>query len=246
MSTLKSTKKIYPKEYENGKVYYHNTNPEVKAICASYGQDFSSDYEMIKFFTESQKHYLDRRCTFAWAKTYLNAQFCELIIKLTGLADCIEHYAIIYHDMDTAKPHTHLLIKFYRNESYITRLIEYFHCDNVTDPSHKLKNCFNYLTHDSKECRKQGKYLYPKECIISDDIDYWECLPDNDIDYNVALSIIDDIRNNVTEYMLVKRYGREYVLYRDRYRNCARNVDCEEYKAKGMIRDDSVEGWDNE
>lgn len=246
MATLKSTKKLYPKEYENGKIYYHNTNAEVREICARFGLEFSQEYEILKFFTESQKHYLDRRCTYAWGKTYLSAEFCKLIIELTELRDCVEHYALIYHDMDDSKSHTHFLIKFYRNESFITRLVEYFHCDNVSDPSHKLKNCYYYLMHDSKECRKQGKHFYPKESIITDDIEYWESLPDCDNEYNVALCIIDDIRNNVGEYTLIKRYGREYVLYRDRYHNCARTVDIEEYHSRGMVIDESVEGWDDE
>ena len=243
MSTLKKTIKQYPMEYEKGKIYYHKVNAQFMEIwknnpCMVIPQEF----ELTKFLTESQRFYLDKRKTWAWLKTYLPKDFCLKILEETELKDIIEHYALCYHDKDNAKSHTHILIKFYRNESYLTKLFEWFHCDNISDCRHKLKHCYDYLIHNSKQCRKDRKYLYDEEERVVDDIDFWQNLKDEDDDKDdIAISIVHDILNGVPQFELLKRYGREFVIYRKQYYDCAINCDLDDKHRKGMVYTNEVD-----
>ena len=226
MATFKTTRKLYPAKFEQGFTLYHKTNSLVDQICGKYSFEYYSNYDRIKFITDATYKYFDKRNTWAWFKCYIPACFCEMIIKEL-LSDYVEHYAICTHDRDSSPIHTHVLLKFYRNQSYITSIVEYFHADNISDPIHKVRNCWDYLRHDSKQCRKEGKFQYKMEDVITDSIEFFENFVAKDVD-NITLSIIDDILNDVSERELVTRYGRDYVIYRQRYLDCARVIACQE------------------
>lgn len=227
MATFKTTRKLYPEKYENGFTLYHKTNALVDQICGKYSFEYYPNYDRIKFITDATYKYFDKRNTWAWFKCYIPARFVEMIIKEL-LSDYVEHYAICTHDMDNSPIHTHVLLKFYRNQSYITNIVEYFHADNISDPIHKIRHCWDYLRHDSKQCRKEGKFQYKMEDVITDSVEFFENFVGNDDNYNVALQIIDDILNDVKERDLVSRYGREYILYRQRYHDTARIIASQE------------------
>lgn len=242
MATLKKTIKDYPQQYENGKIYYHKVNAQFKEIWEKYCFELSQQFEIIKFLTDSQRFYLDKRRTWAWFKTYLDDKFCLRLLEETELKDIVEHYALCYHDKDKAEPHTHVLIKFYRNESYLTKLFEYFHCDNISDPSHKLKHCFDYLTHNSKQCKKDGKWVYSEEERKTDDNEYWANLQDLDDNKNdIAINIYLDILANKTIDELVHLYGREYIIYRKQYHETAWNSAIQQDRIKGIKESDEVD-----
>ena len=85
-------------------------------------------------------------------------------------------------------------------------------------------------------CHKDDpdKYQYPESDIISNDINYYEklCLEGDKVDNdNKAESIIMDILKGVNPRIMLSRYGREYVINREKYRDYAQDIreyDCAE------------------
>lgn len=241
MATLKKTIKDFPSEYADGKIYYHKVNAQFMDIWRKGNFEINDNFNLTVFLTESQRFYLDKRKTWAWFKTYLPGAMCLKLLQETELKDIVEHFALCYHDKDIAKPHTHVLLKFYRNESYLTKIFEFFHCDNISDPSHKLSHCYEYLIHNSRQCKKDKKWVYDEEERIVDDIEYWSKLQVvNTTKDDMCVSIINDIINGVPIYDMVKRYGREYIIHRRHYTDCAISAKLEDYRLKGLVEDDSV------
>lgn len=237
MAVFKSTKCVYPAQYEQGKTYYHTINHEFKEIWEKYCFDIPQEFNLTEFYTDAQKDYFKKRNTWAWCKTYLPKDFVLRLITESDLSYYIEHYALCYHDCDISRPHTHILIKFYRNTSY-NLLVDYFHCDNISNPMNKLAECYNYLIHDSKQCRKDGKFVYPPSCRIVDDVDFWERvaeLGDNKMNVDNTLSIIEDIAfNKLSRLQLAHKYGRDVVINYSKFYDYAVHVRIEEAKLNGI------------
>ena len=226
MATFNSTRKTYPQKWQDGLVYSNTLNITAQDFLTDDNAILSERFNLVEFYTERQKAYLTKQVTWAWCKCHLSARTCEKIILNTDLKDCVQHYAIITHDKDDTSPHTHLLIKFYRNERISSRLVSYFHIDNCDSCEHSVNARFNYLTHNSDKCRSEKKYQYSLDEIVTDNIKFWQ-------DYiepvdNVPKNIINDILDGFSERTLVFLYGKDYIYHRQQYHECARIIACQE------------------
>lgn len=236
MATFNSTRKKYPNRWEKGQVWY-NTLCEISQGCIDEYSILNNNFHLTEFYTEAQKKFHKKQLTWCWTKCHLSALTCKRIIEANAdLRNAIEHYALITHDKDEGEPHTHMLIKFHRNEHCHSRLLDAFHIDYANDCSNLVGVKFNYLTHNSQTCRKEGKFQYSKDEIITDSLSFFENYqaPNENA---LASGIVDDIINGKSERYLVSTYGRDYIFHRQQYHNSARLIMAEENLriAQGII-----------
>ena len=231
MAVFKSTKKAFPMFYDQGKLYYNCINSE-SLPCISVPNAIFSGFNMNEFYTENQKGYYNRMTTWAWFKCFISANACADILTSTELANHVEHFACLTHDKDknedgSLKPtHTHVLVKFFRNEQ-CAKLVDYFHCDNCSNALNNKYNRFMYLRHDSDQCRKEGKYQYSWDELVCDDIDFFKNLEATELD-STPMTIIDCIIAGKSERYMVNTFGERYVQNKAKYRDCARQIAYEE------------------
>lgn len=153
----------------------------------------------------------------------------------------LRHFALCYHDKDTNAdgttgiPHTHFLLNFLRdkNNQWLCNMfaryqaeqgveeIQNTFCEVVRDPV----QVYRYLRHADDP----QKYQYSLDEVISDDSAYWlireeKRYSDYD-DKNQALNIVTDIMAGVSQMEMLRRYGREYVINRDKYMAFVRGLD---------------------
>lgn len=102
------------------------------------------------------------------------------------IGECLQHpYAYCIHDKDknsdkdNRKPHVHIMIAFnntttYKNALTIFRTLsadgkEAF---NTCEKVHNVRFMYDYLIHDTKDCRTKGKHLYsPSERLTGNNFD---------------------------------------------------------------------------
>ena len=70
---------------------------------------------------------------------------------------------------------------------------------------------YDYLTHNTKEARTDGKYQYDKSIVITNDIEYFEKGRGADDD-NILLAC-ESLLNGAKVRDLGKRYGRDFILH---------------------------------
>lgn len=137
--------------------------------------------------------------------------------------DGLSHFAFCTHDKDTTKEnelkkiHTHLLLYF--NERVSASFVAFwFHSLEIKIISRTdLSNEWNYLIHDSKQCRKDRKYLYDDCERITDNKEYWlgRCVAQVN-ENQKYVDMFQAILQNKNRAWLVAHFGREYIyLYRN-------------------------------
>ena len=162
-------------------------------------------------------------------------------------------FAYIVHDKDNCKVHCHFMISWNNNVQlkYFVKYINQFLSSDQNDPCcvliQDIKNpegAFNYLTHDTAECRSKNKYQYSKlalHCCNGFDIHFIRQL-DNQKKYLISKEISDHIKNyNLMDIMAVMDFcnskGQDYYLYLEGHsgffdRLCGANWKKEERKKK--------------
>lgn len=242
MAVFNSTKKKFKKQWEDGKTYFNYINVETQTVLNSGSEDYilNSNYKELEFYTEAQTKYFDKQLTWVWFKCHLSQECCKNIIEQSDLNNIVQYYAIKTHDMDDSEPHTHLLIKFYRNQR-VNKLVDYFHADSVADCSNSIKARWNYLIHNSETCRKEKKYQYDIKDILTNDFNFFDNLTDVQQEDTIAINVVNDILNGCSERELIIKYGRDYVIHRTHYMTCANAVMFEEsYNIKPIAYHDSL------
>lgn len=172
----------------------------------------------------------------------------ELYKILRVNAERIAHYAFIYHDMDiydedvyeedktTLKhkkgdlkvPHFHVLVEYFNTHSFtavkrmFTTDVDNPRVEKIVDRQAK----FEYLIHK----HYPEKYQYPYSAIVSDDITYYEAICRNgdrrDTD-NIAEQIVRDLVKGVPPWVMISRYGRDYVIHRTQFQDMA--AECKDW-----------------
>lgn len=232
MAVFNSTKKKFKKQWEDGKTYFNFINVETQTILNSGSEDYilNSNYKELMFYTEAQKKFFGKQLTWCWTKCHLSQECCKRIFEETDLKNIVQYYAIKTHDKDDGEPHTHLLIKFYRNQ-WVNKLLDYFHVDSVTDCSNSVKARWNYLIHNSETCRQENKYQYDIKDVLTNDFNYFNNLSGSVNTDTSAINIVEDILSGCSERELITKYGRDYVIHRKQYILCANAVwYCDTYK----------------
>lgn len=159
--------------------------------------------------------------------TYLN----ELQIKMRLLqhSNQIRVWAYALHDKDTKEdgtlkePHYHLIIVTYTTctVTAIRRWFSGFKDENGKDITTTAQICgdvyymYDYLTHDTVDCREQGKYLYDKSIIQSNDVcgpsAYFRASEESNYD-NITLAA-EMLLKGETVQNVAKRFGRDFILH---------------------------------
>ena len=226
MAVFKSTKKKFKQKYEQGFTYYNTLNVESQTCLAQDGSILNEHFHLTEFYTDNQKGYYDRMLTWAWFKCHISSPACRDILTKTELANHVEHFAIITHDKDNAEPHSHCLIKFFRNEQ-ASKVVDFFHADNCSNALNNKYNRFKYLTHDSDACRKEGKYQYNENEILTSDLDYFKNLQPVELD-NTPMTIINALIEGKSERYMCETFGDRYIYNKAKYRDCALQICNEE------------------
>lgn len=164
----------------------------------------------------------------------------------------ISHYAYIIHDKDVyqedlqdndgnyvhrkgeiEKPHIHLLIDFYNAHTpnavkkLFTTELDKPRVERVVD---KVAQ-YEYLIHKNDP----DKYQYEKSAIISDDINYYEklCISGEKRDSDdKAISIVNDILVGISPRILMHRYGRDFIIHYNQYKDMADLVREHDYNER--------------
>lgn len=149
----------------------------------------------------------------------------EEVIKsvLAEYSSRIRHYAYIKHDKDTKddgspqEVHHHILLQF-TNALTLSACRKLFPIGQNTlgQAMRDKADCFKYLDHSDLP----DKFHYDHSLIVSDDIKYWESTQSGEADEK-TMSVLDDMIAGVSLRELVRRYGRDFVINYQRYREFA-------------------------
>lgn len=228
MAVFNSTKRKYKDKFDNGFSWFNTISSEVQKILSSKeGSILSDAFNLTEFYTENQKEFWNKQRTWVWFKCHLSAIACQSILIDTDLANDVEHFALITHDKDKdTTPHTHVLIKFFRNV-WINKLVEYFHADSCSNALNNAYERFHYLLHDSETCRKAGKYQYDVSELVTDDIAFFNGLQKVVLD-NTPMTIINAIIEGKSERYLCETFGDRYIYNKRRYQDSALTIMSQE------------------
>lgn len=183
------------------------------------------------------RKYIIKAGTWISGVTYMQQDLLlDLLEKLP-----LRHFALCFHDKDTNEdgtpkvPHIHFLLNLqkdkttqwccntfarYQAEQGVEE-IQNTLCEVATDPT----QVYRYLRHADDP----NKVQYDIDEVITDDSAYWlireeKRYSDYD-DKNQALNIVTDIMSGVSQMEMLRRYGREYVINRDKYMAFVRGLD---------------------
>ena len=141
------------------------------------------------------------------------------IEELQPLLNFATYYAYILHDKDLCKNnHYHILLYFKREISW-KQLNDFIDCyvasnqNTFKKPIKNKKGAFDYLTHKNNT----DKYQYNESDIISNKISHFSMIKE---EKNI-IELIDDIINGLSYRELIKKWGRDFVINEEKYRNCA-------------------------
>lgn len=142
-------------------------------------------------------------------------------------------YAYVVHDKDLDKDgdarkiHVHILFAYSGPTTYRSALnnilllsdpIKGKPCCNTIQKVQSVRHMYNYLIHDTDNCRKKGKYQYDKDCRVCGngfDIGSYEQISNDDkirMRRELSQLIIDHEITNYTSFYayVLKNYGNEY------------------------------------
>ena len=195
------------------KPYILRANEELKpylADCVEFDGKILEPIQISNF----QKDFLNSFGRTFWIVSYLPSSVIRsLITNLDGLT----HYAFCTHDRDETsdgelkKLHTHLLLYFEERVSS-SFVAFWFHTLEIKIISRtNVSNEWNYLIHDSANCRKDKKFPYPVEDRLSDNADYWlsrcTCTADN----QMYVDMLEDFgklkHGKIDKSVFIRRYG---------------------------------------
>lgn len=174
----------------------------------------------------------------------------ELLKIIHTYRERIQRYAFIFHDKDVYDEdikdsvsgeyihrkgdikvnHYHVIVSMY-NACTLSACCKLFTTEADKPRVYSVGDmvlCYEYLIHKNHP----DKYQYRKCDIISDDLYYFEKLtiqgdkPDND---NKAEQIVMDLLAGVPTRIMVSRYGRDFIIHRPQYVDCANAIRTEDF-----------------
>lgn len=177
--------------------------------------------------------------------TYLNETALKLVLLLHSHQ--IRVYAYAYHDKDTyeddvideesgevvhekgnlKEPHYHILL-ILNNCNTLSAVRRWFYgykdkdnkdINTLVQVSRDKYFSFDYLTHNTAECMRQGKYLYPSDIVVSNDINHFKGHYSADFD-SAQLILLDFLKGTPYKEMAMK-YGRDFILNFEKYKTFA-------------------------
>lgn len=201
------------------KPYLLRSNEDLKPYLSNCVEFDGKILEPI-FITNYQKDFLNSFGRTFWIVSYLPVSVIRSIVSdLDGLT----HYAFCTHDRDISKEgeikkvHTHLLLYFDErvSSSYVAF---WFHTLEIKIISRtNVSNEWNYLIHDSENCRKERKFLYSVNDRFSDNSDYWLSRCSNASDNQHFVDMLDDfskmLHGKLHKNEFLRRYGAFAIMH---------------------------------
>lgn len=195
------------------KPYLLRVNEELKPYFADCVEFDGKILEPI-LISNYQKDFLNSFGRTFWTVSYLPVSVIRsIVLDLDGLT----HYAYCTHDRDFTKDgevkklHTHLLLYFDErvSSSYVAF---WFHTLEIKIISRtNVSNEWNYLIHDSDNCRKESKFLYSPDDRKSDCPDYWLSRCVGTTVNQLYVDLLDDFgklrHGKLTKSEWLRRYG---------------------------------------
>lgn len=200
------------------KPYLLRANEELKPYLADCVEFDGKILEPI-LISNYQKDFLNSFGRTFWIVSYLPVSVLRSIVtELDGLT----HYAFCTHDRDITKDgevkklHTHLLLYFDErvSSSYVAF---WFHTLEIKIISRtNVVNEWNYLIHDSDNCRKEKKFLYSPDDRKTDNADYWLsrcfCATDNQVYVDLMADFDKFQHGKLSKTVLISRYGAFFIM----------------------------------
>lgn len=168
--------------------------------------------------------------------TYIPTDELQVMLDNYVTTNIIRDFAYIYHDKDVDKggkpvtPHSHLLLYTYDAKTFTAVQKMFKHSQNTLCQQIKSDNIYNYLTHTGFE----DKFEYSETDIVSNNLSAWQNGTYDNSDNSKVCALIQDIHDGLSEFTLMQRYGRDYILNRQKYRNFAILAFEKEYVTLGM------------
>lgn len=140
--------------------------------------------------------------------------------------DIVENDEIVHKKGDLKKPHFHVIVDTYNGAtcSAMKRLFTTKEDKPRVLPVNDQVACYEYLWHKNNP----EKYQYSKKCLCSDDLDYYErmCVVGQVRDTDsVAMHIVEDIIAGVNPRILCSRYGRDFIIHYNQYKDMAWTIE---------------------
>lgn len=76
---------------------------------------------------------------------------------------------------------------------------------------HDITASFDYLTHDTEQAKAEGKHLYDKTDIITNNIDFFNNSATQEED-NMSLALCEML-DGVPIREIAKKYGRDFIIH---------------------------------
>ncbi len=155
--------------------------------------------------------------------TYLSEDQLKVCLLQHSLQ--VRYYAYAYHNKDLKEdgtpkePHIHLVLVTY-NTCSVSAIRRWFsgYVDSNGEITTTAQICndvfsmYDYLTHNTKECREQGKYLYDKSIIETNDKQgYFRASAESEFD-NITLASEMLIKGKEVQEV-AKIFGRDFIIH---------------------------------
>lgn len=149
------------------------------------------------------------------------------IENLKPLLDTATKYAYIKHDKDKTQAHYHIMlytvreISFNQLKTIVNSCVNPEKQNTFYQPIKDKKMAFRYLTHKDNP----DKYQYNDSEVVCTDLSFFS-LEKTVKDFT---ELLDDIINRVSLRDMAKKWGRDYIINRDKYNIYANLVCIQEY-----------------
>lgn len=158
--------------------------------------------------------------------TYVSLETIQEYVK----KECIEKYAYILHDKDESEPHYHLVVSYKNPRTWegVKKDFADYEENTLVEVVKSLDGVLDYLTHKNQP----DKFQYPEEAVTNFGYYRGDYRRSVDIEQDIAITIVEAILDDLPKRELLKRFGREYVIYRKQYESLASDIRIEETPAQ--------------
>ena len=137
----------------------------------------------------------------------------------------VRAYAYIEHNRDCdengelKERHIHILLKLVNNTT-VDAVRNWFKgytdmngmpINTLAQPMHDISSSFDYLTHETEQAKADGKVIYDKGEIVSNDLQYFQDSTLHDED-NISLALVE-MCEGVPLQEVARKYGRDFIIH---------------------------------
>lgn len=159
------------------------------------------------------------RKRFMFIRTYHSvAQIRSVLSEVKN----IQHWAYCTHDSCGVEPHTHVLValKDAVTTDNVKRWFSSYKDDKGMDINIHVVGCtkshaehsYDYLTHNTPECKAAGKHVYSNDARHVDDLKYWSTFSEGGSE-DTLLEALEKLIDGVPLFDVVREYGRDFILH---------------------------------